>query len=190
MVSKFPPYERPYLFLNGISRKIGRIWCSGFSFPGQPVFRIKAEFAALRLFVAHENPGIASNIAIKGVHAPGWGLLGARFELPRGGEPAFVRQELQPPFMGQFLEIYSELPLGRDHSPQGAEFCNKGLEGLTIRTAGHHVLHSDAPFGLFQGEMAEIGENQGQFLFMVRATSRLPRILHQDNAETPWVFPG
>jgi hypothetical protein len=58
-----------------------------------------------------------------------------------------------------------------------------------IRAAAHHVSHRDAPFGLFQGKMTEIGENQGQFLFMIRATSRLPGILHEDNAETPWVFP-
>ena len=59
-----------------------------------------------------------------------------------------------------------------------------------IRAAGDYVSHRDAPVGLFQGEMTEIGRNQGQFLFVVRATSRLPGILHEDNAETPWIFRG
>jgi len=124
MVSKFPLNELPHLFLDGISGKSGRIWRCRLSLPGQPIFRIEAKFATLRPVIAHENPGITSNISIKGVHPPGRAFLGAGFELRRGGEPTFVRQQFQAPLIGEFLEIYPEFPLGGDHSAHRAEFLN------------------------------------------------------------------
>ncbi len=52
------------------------------------------------------------------------------------------------------------------------------------------MSHSHAPGCLLQGEVPEIRKDKGELLFVIGATSCLPRIFHQDDAQSFWVSPG
>ena len=87
-------------------------------------------------------------------------------------------------------QIRPEFPFCRHHDPQGAQLRNERLEGFGIGTICNHVPDGHAPVGLLKGEMAEVGKNQGQFLFVIGTPGRLPWIFHEDNANGLGVFSG
>jgi hypothetical protein len=55
---------------------------------------------------------------------------------------------------------------------------------------GYHMPHGHAPIGLLKGEMAKVGNNKSEFLFVIGPPGRFPGILNEGDAETPRVFSG
>jgi len=82
----------------------------------------------------------------------------------------------------QPLEIHSEFSLCGDHNSEGPQLRDKRLQGRGVWPIGYHMPDGHTPLGLFKGKMAEIGENEGELLFVIGPPGRLPGILHEDNA--------
>ncbi len=84
--------------------------------------------------------------------------------------------------MDELCEIRSEFPLCRDHPPQGTQLGDERFKSCGVRSIGYHMPDSNAPVGLFEGEMAKVGNNKSEFLFVIGPPGRLPGILHKDDA--------
>ena len=88
------------------------------------------------------------------------------------------------------FEIRPEFPFCRQHDSQGTQLRDKRLQGCGVRSLSYHMLDSHAPVCLFEGEMAKVGENEGEFLLVIGTPGWFPGILHEDNAKGLRVFPG
>ncbi len=82
-----------------------------------------------------------------------------------------------------------ELPFRGHHDAEGTQLRHNGLEGCGIGTACDQVFDSHTPLGLLKGEMAEVGKDEGQFLFVIRSPGRFPGALNEDDAQVFRIFP-
>ncbi len=107
-----------------------------------------------------------------------------------GDEPTLVRNELQSASIHEGLKIGTQFPFRRPHHSHGSQLRNERLQCLPVWTLCYQVPHSHAPGCLLQGEVPEVGQDKGELLFVIGATSCLPRIFHQDDPQGFRVFPG
>jgi hypothetical protein len=177
-------------FLDGISRKGWGRWGFRFPPPGEAILRIKAVLPAHGFITFHEDARIPADITVERVHTPRGTLCCAHAELLMGGEPALMGNELQAAGVNHGLQVNSQFAFRRNHHAYGPQLRDHWLERGPVGTVCYHVSDGNAAGCLLQGEVPEVGQDKGELLLMVWAPLCFPRVFHEHNTDSPWVFPG
>jgi hypothetical protein len=83
----------------------------------------------------------------------------------------------------QRLKIHPQLSFRWLHGLQGTELFDQRLQSGSIRALGYYMANRNPPLGLFQSKMPEVGEDNGQLLFVIRPPGSLPGVLHEYNPQ-------
>ncbi len=170
------------------ARRLGRRWIS---WPRPAVVGVVAELSAERLAAVHQDPGAPPHLAVEGVHSPRRSpAVGRLLEVLPGRQPALVRDLHQRAGGHEGGEVHPQLALCRAHHPERPELARQRLERRAVGPGGDHVTDRDPAAGLLEREVAQVGEHQGQLLAVVGPPGRLPRVLHDDDAELAWFLDG
>jgi hypothetical protein len=90
----------------------------------------------------------------------------------------------------QRREVGAKLALCGLHHAERAERCGQRLQGGPVGPGGRDVPDRHATRRLLQGEVAQVGKDEGQLLFVVRTAGRLPGRLDEDDPEGLGIFAG
>ena len=173
---------------DGIGREGGRSGDGDLAFVGVAVVGVEGELAADGLGVGHEDAGLLAHFAVEAVHHKRLAVLVGAVdgeEVGCGGGPGGVLDEvhLETGFDGGG-EVEAELALGGGHAGERRKVAValELEEGLAVAGGREMVEDFDALGGLLQGEVAHVGDEDGEFFLVVRAAKGLGGGLDDDDA--------